>query len=288
MRNIFFIFLAAVFFIGCNANSQNNKHTKPTNHKTTLPKVYNLQTPTIDIKHSLDSVELGDWISPDWSLDGYDKYKTVIRIYSKKNKFFEVDFYFKNNKFYNPYPSENEYEIIKKNNRIYLTDKSRFLSHLAGVSISDSTLFFIKKDEVQSSEIFTKLRYLNQPIDEVNHYRSVCRKNDSTTLYRFGSHEFQSIFRLYKQGDKFYLQAYNKTREIQNHAVIASQHPQGIRYDYTDKDLQRQRGEYWILQTKDTALIFMDAVKNEQFEKANHYRKWNYDFSPLDSAWFHY
>ncbi|MEY4875413.1 MAG: hypothetical protein RL708_562 [Bacteroidota bacterium] len=285
----YFFILLAVFITACNSIAQQtDKHKAEVvvQYKSPFkaPKItsFNMNSPTIDLQPTLDSSFIGCWANIN-----KDKDIWIVEFYTKN-----LSFYY-NAYIVNPYLDSlnfsfsKQVDLVTKNKLQYLFLKSG--PCFFGFSESDTLLFKITQDSFQTNKIYFKINTLYQIINEMKHYRTNCRQNDSSTLFRWSYNgSFTAVFRLYRDGNDYYLQTYDHLHQLSDDKLIPSAHTLGTRYDYADANKNKTAGEYFVVKSQDTILLLIDATTNTIHQTGNLIHNWRYEYSRLDSAWFHY
>ncbi|MEY4875264.1 MAG: hypothetical protein RL708_413 [Bacteroidota bacterium] len=286
MRSIFFI-LITLFFIACTANSQNNKHTKPTGYKTPPPhKPYPLNTPTLNFEPTKDSTVIGVWYEPE-----------------RKGRVVVIDakfFFSKNYKYYvqniSLYETDSivieitiECKKVKIRSNYYLEAEGGLMF---GIAI-DSNLIQLSLDTTSITGYYTKTASLYQINANRRAYLENCRKNDTNTIGRWV--EDGDVMRIYTENNKLYYQfiapdsveideEINTTEMDNGTKIYFLKCPPLIEKAYKNCD------DFYVMLYKDDST--MSFVSKNSKQRQNHFvkiptSKYLYNISPIDSFFYH-
>jgi len=113
-------------------------------------------------------------------------------------------------------------------------------------------------------------------------FREMVKKKDSLTIGRWDWGDMGVVARLFKKGEKYYIQKYTKTALIGTQEVMLSPHEMGVQIVWKNKN--KSKKEYHILDTKkDSTLLIMDPVGDSIVSVCYNVSPWGYYWSRIDS-----
>ncbi len=208
------------------------------------------------------------------------------------------------------------YVLLKRNDSVFLKDYyyNRFhITDLAGTL----DYWYIEKDGKRSaySDLILNdaerlYRYINNdtfyryrvrsskerwhnpefyPIDSVTEcfrgnlaFREMVKRKDSLTIGRWDWGDMAIVARLFRKGEKYYIQKYTKTALIGTEEVMLYPHAMGVQIEWKDK--KKSKKEYHILDIKkDSTLLIMDPVGDSIVSVCYNVAPWGYYWSRIDS-----